>query len=45
MNDYVTIYPYNKVTGCLFVTKDLAKHLTDRVLLNRVASHGSREGL
>ena len=45
--------PYTKVTGCLSVCesvylcvpKDLAYRLTDRVLLSRVASHGSREGL
>ena len=40
---------YNKVTGCLsvclFVPKDLVNRGTDMVLLNRVASHRSREGL
>ena len=42
-------FPYNKVKGCLFVClsvpKDLANRWTDRVLLNRVASHRSRKGL
>ena len=30
---------------CLFVPKDLANRLTYRVLLNRVPSHRSQEGL
>ena len=34
--------PYNKVTGYLCVPKDLANHLTDIVLLYRVASHWLR---
>ena len=41
--------PYIKVTGCLFVCvsvpKDIANRRTDRVLLNRVNSHGFWEGL
>ena len=43
------LYPYNKVTECLFVClsvpKDLANRWTDRVLLNKVAFHGYQEGL
>ena len=38
-------HPYNKVNGCLSVPKNLANRWTDRVLLNRVASHRSKEGL
>ena len=30
---------------CLSVPKDFANRLTDRILLNRVAAHRSREGL
>ena len=51
------VNPCTKVTGCLCVCvsvylcvcvsvlKDLANRCTDQVLLNRVASHTSREGL
>ena len=37
--------PYNKVTGCVSVPKDLANRKTDWVLLYRLAFHRSREGL
>ena len=45
----ILINPYTKVTECLsvcvFVPKDLANRLTDRVLLYRVDSHRSWKGL
>ena len=41
----VAASPNNKVTGDLCVPKDLAKHCTDMVLINSVASHRSWEGL
>ncbi len=44
-----SLNPYNKVKGScvsvsLFVPKDLGNRWTDRVLLNKVASHRSWEG-
>ncbi len=37
--------PYNKVTGCMSLTKDFANRRSDIVLLYNVASHRSREYL